>query len=118
MGQEPNSSELTAFVASTLKAIAAGIEEAQGTQIASAHGTGSFGFRAPDEVEFDVAVSAARSESGGGGMKVAVFGIGANLDAKLGTESSSLSRIRFTVPTTFKKNKEDDSTPLPTANKW
>jgi len=51
-------------------------------------------------------------------MKVAVFGIGANLDAKLGTESSSLSRIRFTVPTTFNKNKEDDSTPLPTANKW
>jgi hypothetical protein len=113
-----NTDELTAFVASTLKAIAAGIEEAQGTQIASAHGTGTFGFRAPTEVEFDVAVSATTSEAGGGGMKVSVFGIGGNLDAKLGSESSTISRIRFSVPTTFKSNNSPDASPLPTANRW
>ena len=99
---EANTDELQTFVASTLRAIAAGIEEAQGTKISSAHGTGEFGFSAPELIEFDVAVSAKRTGSTDGGMKVAVFGIGANLGGKEGSEDSTVSRIRFSVPTKFK----------------
>jgi hypothetical protein len=102
VSENTDTEELTAFVAGTLKAIAAGIEEAQGTKISSAHGSGEFGFSAPENVEFDVAVSAKTTGKAGGGMKVAVFGIGANLGAEEGSESSSISRIRFTVPTKFK----------------
>lgn len=99
---DADTDELQTFVASTLKAIAARIEEAQGTQISSAHGTGVFGFNAPRKIEFDVAVSAKLSGKAGGGMKVAVFGIGANLGAEEGSENSTISRIRFSIPTNFK----------------
>ena len=105
MSDNTDTEELTAFVSSTLKAIAAGIEEAQGTQMSSAHGTGVFAFNAPKEVEFDVAVSAKSTGKSGGGMKVAVFGIGANLDAEEGSENSTVSRIRFSIPTNFKQTK-------------
>ena len=114
MSNETDTDELKAFVASTLKAIAAGIAEAQGTQISSAHGTGVFGFSAPEKIEFDVAVSAKRTGASGGGMKVAVFGIGANLDGKAGSEDSTISRIRFSVPTNFKDTK--NSGPFDTSN--
>jgi len=102
VSESADTEELTAFVASTLKAIAAGIEEAQGTQITSAHGTGIFGFSAPEFIDFDIAVSAKNSGKAGGGMKVAVFGIGANLGAEGGIENSTISRIRFSIPTNFK----------------
>jgi hypothetical protein len=102
MIDEANSDELSAFVASTLKAIAAGISEAQATQITSAHGTGISGYTAPKEVEFDIAVSAKTTGASGGGLKVAVFGIGANAEAKLGSENSTVSRIKFSVPMNFK----------------
>jgi hypothetical protein len=97
-----DSDELKTFVASTLKAVAAGISDAQDVTISSAHGTGIFGFSAPELIEFDVAVSAKLSGKAGGGMKVAVFGIGANIGAEEGTENSSISRIRFSIPTNFK----------------
>jgi hypothetical protein len=99
---QANSDELAAFIASTLLGIAEGIKAAQGTQISSAHGTGVSGFTAPTAVEFDVAVSASKSDNVGGGLKVAVFGIGANTKADIGSESSTISRIRFSVPTNFK----------------
>lgn len=102
VSNKANTEELEAFVASTLKAIAAGIQDAQGTNISSAHGTGVFGFNAPSEIEFDVAVSAKVSGKEDGGMKVAVFGIGANLGNEKGSESSTISRIRFSIPTNFK----------------
>ncbi len=102
VSKKADAEELEAFVASTLKAVAAGIGEAQGTQIESAHGTGVFGFTAPTEIEFDVAVSAKASGKVDSGMKVAVFGIGANLGAEEGNESSTISRIRFSIPTNFK----------------
>lgn len=102
MSKETDTGELTAFVAETLKAIAAGIEEAQGTQISSAHQSGVFGFSAPEKIEFDVAVAAKTTGTVGGGMKVAVFGIGAKLGAEGGSENSSISRIRFSIPTKFK----------------
>jgi hypothetical protein len=102
VSENPDTDELRVFVASTLKAIAAGIAEAQDTKIASAHGTGVFGFNAPKDIEFDVAVSAKLTGKAGGGMKVAVFGIGANLGAEEGSENSTVSRIKFSVPTNFK----------------
>ena len=104
MTEQANSDELSVFVSSTLKAIAAGIADAQATQISSAHGTGVSGFTAPKEVEFDIAVSAKQTGSGGGGLKVAVFGIGANADAQAGSENSTISRIKFSVPTNFKEH--------------
>jgi hypothetical protein len=104
MSEEANSDELTIFVASTLKAIAAGVADAQQVQIASAHGKGVFGFSAPKDVEFDVAVSAKHTGTGGAGLKVAVFGIGANAGGQLANENSTISRIRFSVPTNFKEN--------------
>ena len=44
MTEKANSEELSAFVTSTLRAIAVGISDAQGVQITSAHGTGISGF--------------------------------------------------------------------------
>ena len=104
MTDEANAEELSIFVSSTLKAIAIGVASAQATQIASAHGTGVSGFSAPKEVEFDVAVSAKQTGTGGGGFKLAVFGIGANVDGQLASESSTISRVRFAVPTNFKEH--------------
>lgn len=103
MTDKADSNELAAFVSSTLKAIAEGIADAQSNQIESAHGTGVSGYAAPKEVEFDVAVSAKRTGTSQGCMKVAVFGIGANIGAEDASEDSSISRIRFSVPTNFKR---------------
>ena len=102
MSEEANTEELSVFVTSTLRAIAVGIIDAQGTQIPSAHGSGVSGFTAPKEVEFDIAVSAKKTGTANGGFKVAVFGIGANAGGEEGNESSTVSRIRFVVPTNFK----------------
>ena len=114
MTEAADSDELAVFVSSTLLAIAAGIREAQSTKISSAHGTGKSGYTAPKEVEFDIAVSAKRTGSAGAGLKVAVFGIGANAGGEQGTESSTVSRIKFVVPTSFKRDKQvevDDGQP-------
>lgn len=108
---QADSDELSAFITSTLCAIADGIKNAQGKQIASAHGTGVSGFTAPKEVEFDVAVSAKNTDAVGGGLKVAVFGIGANTKADIGSENSTISRIKFSVPTNFKSSESGYSAP-------
>ncbi|NJS14965.1 MAG: hypothetical protein HC788_10560 [Sphingopyxis sp.] len=102
MTQEANSDELSAFVSSTLKAIAVGIADAQDTQVRSAHGTGVSGFAAPENVEFDIAVTARSTGTAGGGLKVAVFGIGVNATGESPSENSSINRIESTVPTRFK----------------
>jgi hypothetical protein len=104
MAQKPDSEELSAFVASVLRAIAEGVTEAQAEFIGSAHGTGVHGFNAPKEVEFDIAVSAKSIGSADGGLKIAVFGIGANVGGSTVSENSTISRIRFSVPTNFKRN--------------
>jgi hypothetical protein len=104
MNEEANSDELSLFVSSTLKAIASGVAIAQETKIPSAHGTGIFGFAAPKDVEFDIAVSAKQTGTAGGGFKIAVFGIGGNAKGDLGTENATISRIRFAVPTNFKEH--------------
>ena len=103
MTQEANSDELATFVTSTLKAIAAAIEAAHDVRIASAHGTGVSGYAAPETVEFDIAVSAKSASSSGGGLKIAVFGIGGDAKINAGDEQSTVSRIKFSIPTRFKK---------------
>ena len=103
MSRKPNSDELSAFVASVLRAIAEGVREAQGKQIDSAHGTGVHGFNAPKEVQFDIAISAKSTGSADGGLKIAVFGIGANASGSAVNENSTISRVQFSVPTNFKR---------------
>ena len=103
MTEKANSEELSAFVASTLRAIAVGISDAQGAQISSAHGTGISGFTAPKLIDFDIAVSAKSTGLTGGGLKVAVFGIGANAEGSQGSENATVSRIKFSVPMAFKR---------------
>ena len=118
MVETPDSDELAAFVESTLRAIAIGIQNAQDAQIASAHGSGKSGYAAPKDIEFDIAVSAKRTGSTGAGLKVAVFGIGANAGGDMSAESSTVSRIRFSVPTSFKRNQPISTDVPPTANAW
>lgn len=117
MAQDADTDELSTFVSGTLKAIAAGIAEAQSVLISSAHGTGVSGFTAPKDVEFDIAVSAKSTGGASGGLKISVFGIGANTGAQIGAENSTISRIRFSIPTRLKINKED-ATPIPTSTTW
>ncbi|MFB0613489.1 trypco2 family protein [Aurantiacibacter poecillastricola] len=108
MSENADSGELSAFVESTLRAIATGIANAQDLKIASAHGSGVSGFTAPRSVEFDIAVSAKKTGTSGAGLKVAVFGIGANAGGEIAGESSTVSRIRFSVPMNFKSTGDGD----------
>ena len=62
-------------------------------------------FNAPREIEFDIAVQAKRTGKTGGGMKLEVFSMGANAEKAVAKEDSSISRIRFTVPSAYKSNK-------------
>ena len=99
--------ELQAFVASTLTAIMGGVSDAMpNARVASAFGTGEFAFSAPDNVTFDVAVTAKHSGSARGGFKIQVFGVGANAGGDVSSEASTISRIQFTIPTKFKRDRE------------
>jgi hypothetical protein len=95
--------ELQDFVSSTLKAIVNGIADAQSNARGkSAHGTMEYAFNPPREVLFDIAVNARRTKSKGGGFKIQIATIGANVGIDGATESSTVSRIQFTIPTMFK----------------
>jgi hypothetical protein len=121
MTENANAEELSIFVSSTLRAIAAGVADAQDTKIVSAHGTGVSGFSAPKDVEFDIAVSARQTGTGGGGFKLSVFGIGANATGEAASENATISRVRFSVPTNFKEHPKAapviPSTVMPAARK-
>ena len=97
--------ELQLFVAGTLAAIMSGVADAQpNAKIRSAFGTGEFAFSAPKEVTFDVAVTAKHTGTARGGMKIQVFSIGVNAGGDVASESSTVSRIQFTIPTKFKSD--------------
>ena len=50
-------------------------------------------------VRFDVAVHAGKAKKGGGGISVAVAGLGgAQIDGDKSSEQSSVSRIQFDIP--------------------
>ena len=109
MSEEP-ADELQAFVASSLRSIMKGISEAQkDAKVPSAWGTGAFAFNGPKAVEFDIAVSAERSGSSKAGFEVKVWSIGANAGGDLAARSSTVSRIKFTVPTGFKSGGAEKS---------
>ena len=103
---QSDSEELRIFVASTLNAIIAGIADVQSqATLRSVTGAGIFGFNPPENVTFDIAVSAKRTGAKRGGLKLEVFSVGANAGADSATENSTISRIQFTVPTKFKRDR-------------
>jgi hypothetical protein len=110
MSKDPtNADELEGFVSATLRAIMAGVEDAQAAGGGkSAFGTGTFNFRPPSDVRFDVAVTAKHTGNASGGMKIQVFSIGANAGGDVSSESSTVSRIQFSVPTTYKSGRGND----------
>jgi len=104
----PDSEELKAFVSSTLRAIMSGIAEVQDdARLKSAHGTGEFGFGAPKDVMFDIAVNAKRTGAKKRGFKVEVFSVGANAGASKTKENSTISRIQFSIPTKYRNTEND-----------
>ncbi|WNO52626.1 hypothetical protein [Stakelama saccharophila] len=108
-----DSDELTAFVASTLKAIAAGVEDAS-DQTSVEMNDFVFGFDMPEAVSFDLAVSATRNIAKGGGLKVHVASLIAG-EGKLSSEQKAeeISRIAFDV-----KWKAVDRVAKPDAHKY
>lgn len=102
---QPDNEELRLFVSATLRAIMAGVADAQeSAKVKSAHGTGMWAFNAPRDVAFDIAVQATKTGKAGGGLKLTVFSVGANAEAGVSREDSTISRISFTVPSAFKSN--------------
>ncbi len=88
--------ELTSFVAQTLKGIADGISS---SGISQQNGPmGSDAFRMPQQVEFDIAVTAKHTSEAGGGFKIQVFGAGVDVGGKGADEAQTVSRVQFTVP--------------------
>jgi len=89
--------ELTAFVSSTLRAIAAGVDEAaRNTRVDKERGYTQF--EMPPKVVFDVAVTAKRTAGTSKGLKVEVFNVGGGLEGKKSTDHETVSRIQFEVP--------------------
>jgi Trypsin-co-occurring domain 2 len=101
--------ELQAFITSTLTAVMNGIADAQPeAKMRSAFATGEFKYSAPESVAFDVAVTAKHSGTARGGFKIQVFSIGANAGGDTSSEASTVSRIQFSVPTKFKRDRGHD----------
>ena len=88
--------ELTAFVSSTLRAIAAGVEEAARLSRADKE-KGFSTFEMPESVAFDVAVTARKSGEKGGGVKIEIFKIGGGMEGKRSEGLETASRIQFQV---------------------
>ena len=76
--------ELTAFVTSTLNGIARGVESAASE---------TRKFRVPGKVEFEVAVTATKTNEVGGGLKLQVF----NAAGKQASHGETVSRVKFEV---------------------
>ena len=76
--------ELASFVTSTLNAIASGVESASSE---------TKRFSVPARVTFEIAVTATRSTSGGGGLKLQVF----NAEGKASKADEQVSRVSFEV---------------------
>ena len=97
-----DSSEFSLFISETLQAIMNGLSAAQPKATAVSNISGEsfeFSFHPPEEVAFDIAVTATRSGKESGGLKLQVFSIGANGAIERETENSTVSRVSFTIPT-------------------
>ncbi len=107
--------QLDDFIASTLTQIVAGIRRAQEgvAQYGAIINPQVEGKAAGDldpstltfrkNVEFDVAVTVAKTTGSAAGLKVAAFGIGGSLDGKSDQQHSAVSRIKFSVLCVFPK---------------
>jgi hypothetical protein len=105
VNKEADSNELQVFISETLCAVMAAVNDVRETaSIASAKGTGRYAFKAPSEVEFDIAVTAKKTGQGGGKLKLEVFSVGVSGGGEKGHETSTVSRIRFKIPRTFLQN--------------
>jgi hypothetical protein len=58
-------------------------------------------------VKFDIAVTAETSKQGGGGAKVRIAVVDADLGGKLEAKNTQVSRIQFSVPILMPKNPRD-----------
>ena len=76
--------ELTAFVTSTLNAIAGGVE---------ASDSNTRRFKVPDRVSFEIAVKAVRTAGAGASLKLQIF----NADIKKSDQNEEMSRVSFDV---------------------
>ncbi|MEM1133706.1 MAG: trypco2 family protein [Pseudomonadota bacterium] len=99
-------SELKSFISGSLRAVMEGITES-GAQMPSAHGSGVHKYNAPEEVSFDIAVSAERSGGAKGGFSLKVLSVGAEAGANIEKTQSTVTRIQFAVRTEFKSNDSD-----------
>jgi len=92
-----DSDELTAFISATLKAIAAGVGDAA-DQVAVLRDDFVYSFEMPENVSFDLAVSAKRNTSTGGGLKVQIASIISG-DARVSHDDGGeeISRISFEI---------------------
>lgn len=100
-----DANELRLFVAETLGAVMAGVNDVRDSaSIRSPKGNGTYSFKAPTQVEFDIAVSAKQSGQAGGKLKLEVFTVGVNAGGEKAHETSTVSRIKFTVPRAFLQN--------------
>jgi hypothetical protein len=105
INKDADSNELQVFVSETLVAVMSAVNDVRDTAaIASAKGTGRYVFKAPNEIEFDIAVSARRTAQGGGKLKLEVFSVGVNAGGEKSAESSTVSRIKFSIPRIFLEN--------------
>ena len=102
---DADSNELRIFVSETLNAVMAGVNDVRETaSIVSPKGSGRYSFKAPGEIEFDIAVTARRSNQAGGKLKLEVFSVGINGGGQHESETSTVSRIKFSVPRTYLEN--------------
>jgi hypothetical protein len=58
-------------------------------------------------VKFDVAVTAETTRGGGGGAKVRIAVVEADIGAKVDAKNTQVSRIQFSVPVLMPKNVRD-----------
>ena len=106
---DADSNELRLFVSETLSAVMSAVNDVrESAAIISNKGTGRYAFKAPTEIEFDIAVSAKRSAQAGGKMKLEVFSVGVNGGGERASETATVSRIRFKIPRTFLLNGKDE----------
>ena len=94
--QTMDNDELSAFVSSTLRAIAAGVDEAANLARQDKE-KGHSTFEMPSEVAFDVAVTARQSGEKGRGVKIEIFKICGGLEGKQTEGHETVSRIQFKV---------------------
>ena len=107
--EDADANELRLFVAETLAAIMSGVNDVRATaSIASPKGNGTYMFKAPNSVEFDIAVTARRSGTAGGKLKLEVFSVGIGGSGEKSSESSTVSRVKFSIPRVYLNNGREE----------